>query len=188
MIQAVVASTVVVPSLNELVRNADTIAEGVVEGQTANWGNGTGSSQEIYTTVTIRVSQVFKGAPSAKIDLKLAGGQIGNVRDVVQGAPQFENGATYLLFIQNNGKQLIPLVAMTCGQFKIVPDTNGVPRLFDCNNHPVTSLDQIGEKPGSIAFPDTRVEAKPSPGVQAIPVVSFAEEIRRVLAEQNIGK
>lgn len=180
------ASTVVIPSLEELVQSADSIVEGVVQGQVATWEDGTGASKAISTTVTLKISQVFKGTASDYIELRMAGGQIGDIRDVVQGSPQFENSKTYILFIQNNGKQLVPLVAMTYGQFKIVQDAQGVARLFDGKDRPVTSLDQIGRNAGSMGFPDAHpAAAAPSTGAAAIPAISFAQEIRRLVSKQK---
>jgi hypothetical protein len=88
--------------------------------------------------VVVTVDQLVKDSPNGTagdIELKILGGQVGDVKLEIDLAPSFEDGETVLLFLRGSGLEHVPF-AFHYGVFRIVEsETGGEPEvtgpLFD---------------------------------------------------------
>jgi hypothetical protein len=117
------ATTVVAPEFADLVNQADFIVRAVVKSVTSDYAAP--GSHKIVTKVELEVREVIAGTPTQPLILTMLGGKVGNNEMVLEGAPQFHVGDEDILFVQGNGKQIFPLVALMHGRYPIQrePDT-----------------------------------------------------------------
>ena len=123
LLPAVRATSVVPPSFPELVHEADAIYRGrvtAVEARRVARPDGNGSV--IKTFVSVAVDKVLKGAAQKDVTLEFLGGTIGDETLAVSGMPKFSVGADEYVFVQRNGVQFCPLVAVMHGRYKIMRD------------------------------------------------------------------
>ena len=80
------------------------------------------SAKWIVTVVTMRVLRAVVGAAPETIELEFLGGTIGDESLRVSDQPQFQPGDRDILFVENNGRQICPLVAMMYGRYPLVQD------------------------------------------------------------------
>lgn len=94
------ASTVVIPSDEELIIGARAIVRGTVLSSVSGYDERHGA---IFTYTTLQVQHVLKGlpgvAPSTEIIIKEPGGIVGNLGSTVFGIPQFSPREEVLLYL-----------------------------------------------------------------------------------------
>ncbi len=117
------ATTVVPPSFDQLVSQADYIVRATVKSVTAEWRTD-GVNKQIITKVEVAVNEVIAGTPPQPTVLEMLGGKIGTEELRVEGAPQFKVGDEDILFVHGNGLQFTPLVAMMHGRYHVFHDAN----------------------------------------------------------------
>src|SRR5262249_6973984 len=94
---SVYATSVIVPSDDEMVVGARAIVRGVVTSINSGYDN---QHNAIFTYVNVRVYEVLKGQiTSNEITLKQPGGVAGDRGTLIFGAPEFTVGADALLFL-----------------------------------------------------------------------------------------
>src|ERR1700731_4355828 len=69
------ATTVIPPTFDQLVNDAETIFEGTVSAMHSEWA-GQGSERHIVTYVTFKIEDPIKGALGAETTLRMFGGTI----------------------------------------------------------------------------------------------------------------
>jgi len=121
---AVRATTVIPPTFDELVTQAEVIFEGTVTGTRSEW-TGEGTNRHIVTYVTFKVEDAIKGAVGAGYTIRMFGGTVGDQTIEVTDAPKFKMGDRDILFVEHNGSQFIPLVGIMHGRFHVQADANG---------------------------------------------------------------
>lgn len=117
------ATTVIPPSFPELVAGADAIYRGTVTAVASRRvpaADGHGSV--IKTFVTFAVERTFKGTAQPTVVLEFLGGTVGDERLQVQGMPAFSPGDREFVFVQDNGRQFCPLVALGHGRYRELRD------------------------------------------------------------------
>ncbi|HSV62525.1 MAG TPA: hypothetical protein VLH83_04205 [Chthoniobacterales bacterium] len=117
------ATTVIPPTFDELVTQAEVIFEGTVTGTRSEW-TGEGSNRHIVTYVTFKVEDAIKGAAGAEYTIRMFGGTVGDQTIEVTDAPKFKMGDRDILFVEHNGSQFIPLVGIMHGRFHVQTDAN----------------------------------------------------------------
>src|SRR6185312_12678830 len=91
------ATTVQKFSVRELAQKSDAIVMAKVEDQSSRQDPG---NKEIYTYITISVTEAIKGAKGEKsITFRQLGGSVGNLISAVPGMPSFKNGEEVVLFL-----------------------------------------------------------------------------------------
>jgi hypothetical protein len=115
------ATTVVPPSFEQLVGQADYIVRATVKSVTAEW-RSEGANRHIITKVELNIEEVISGTPPQPLVLEMLGGKMGNQEMRVEGAPKFNVGDEDILFVRGNGKQYTPLVALMHGRYPILHD------------------------------------------------------------------
>ncbi len=117
------ATSVIPPTFPELVQEADGVYRGKVTAIQARRATSPDGTAIIKTFVTLVVERTLKGAAKAEITLEFLGGTIGDESLRVAGMPKFNLGAAEYVFVQRNGVQFCPLVAMGHGRYRLLHDT-----------------------------------------------------------------
>jgi hypothetical protein len=116
-------TTVVPPSFSDLVGKADAIYRGRVTAVEARKVERTDAAGEVIKTfVTVAVERVLKGAEKSEVVLEFLGGTVGDEKLAVAGMPKFKVGQREIVFVQKNGVQFCPLVAMMHGRYHVARD------------------------------------------------------------------
>lgn len=138
------STTVIPPTFEVLVANANTIFVGEVIGQRAEW-EATPNGRSIVTYVTFRVEEVWKGAAGAVTQLEFLGGTIGDMKMEVVGMPTFRLGQRDVLFVGSTVRAVSPLVGFMHGRMRIERDVmSGVDRVRTHDGQSLGSPAQIG--------------------------------------------
>lgn len=125
-------------NFDQLVSEAELILVGTVEEKQGHRL----STGAIVTYITLGNIEAVKGDHSGvTYTLQVLGGTVGKEHFVIAGAPSFERGGTYLLFIKGNGTVMFPLVGVDHGKFHIRHDPNtGDKILYDAKGQVVVDI------------------------------------------------
>lgn len=118
---AVRATSVIPPSFDELVGDAELIFRGEVTGVRSGWV-GDGARRRIATWVTFAVEHALRGTAGATLTLEFLGGSVGEKALVLAGWPSFAVGERGVFFVENRQGRICPLVRLRHGRYRIVPD------------------------------------------------------------------
>jgi hypothetical protein len=139
------ATTVIPPTFDQLVSNAETIFEGTVSAMRSEWA-GQGTERHIVTFVTFKVEDPIKGAPGAETTLRMFGGTVDGQTMEVADAPRFKIGDRDILFVEHNGTQFIPLVGIMHGRFHVqVDETSQTEIIAKDNGAPLAQPEKLGQ-------------------------------------------
>lgn len=117
------ATSVEPPTFPELVAEADAIYRGRVTAvQPRRVERPDGGGTFIKTFVTFAIERVLKGPQQKEVTLEFVGGTVGDESLEVSGMPKFNIGAREIVFVQRNGVQFCPLVAMMHGRYRVLHD------------------------------------------------------------------
>lgn len=117
-------------------------------------------TREIVTDFRFAALDVIKGAVTEPtFILTMLGGTVGTETLTVAGAPTFQPGVRYLVFVIGNGSVMFPLVGGAQGIFQIRKDAvSRVSHVHDYAGRPLTRLpwrdapalvDQLNPEPGA---------------------------------------
>jgi hypothetical protein len=141
------ATSVVPPSFPELVEKADAIYRGrvtAIEARKVDRPDGNGTV--IKTFVTVAVDKALKGPAQSEVTLQFLGGTVGDETLNVSGMPKFNVGDREFVFVQKNGQQFCPLVAMMHGRYRILRDeAEGRDIVARDSRAPLTDLAEIAQ-------------------------------------------
>jgi hypothetical protein len=144
-LQTAQATTVIPPSFDELVAQAQVIFQGTVTETQSQWA-GEGASRRIVTYVTFKVDEAIKGDPGASYTLRMLGGTVDGQTMEVTDSPKFKVGDRDIVFVENNGSQFIPLVGIMHGRFRVQQDkVTGREVVVSNAGHAVRDLAQLGK-------------------------------------------
>jgi hypothetical protein len=139
------ATTVIPPTFDELVTNAEMIFEGTVTAMRSEW-TGQGADRHIVTYVTFKIEDPIKGALGADYTIRMFGGTVDGQTVEVTDAPRFKTGDRDILFVEHNGTQFIPLVGIMHGRFHVLPDETGVnEKIAKDNGAPLANVAKLGQ-------------------------------------------
>lgn len=118
--QSTLATTVIIPSDDDMVIGARAILIGKVAGIKSSFDE---QHSRIYTYITVKVREVLKGQiAERKIVLKELGGQVGDNISVVYGNPRFKKGERVLLYLDTWADGSLRTHQMFLGKFNLVKD------------------------------------------------------------------
>jgi len=138
------ATTAIQPTFDELVDEAQLIFEGRVTEVRCEW-TGEGPERRIVSYVTFQIEDAIKGSLAATYTLQMVGGTVGNDTITIADAPVFKKGDRDILFVENNGRQFIPLVGIMHGRFRVEPDVGaGREIVTDHAGGPVAGIARLG--------------------------------------------
>jgi hypothetical protein len=118
------STTVIPPTFDELVTEAELIFQGAVTESHSQW-IGEGPEHRIVTFVTFAIEDAIKGNPGNSYTIRMLGGTVGKDTMEVSDAPKFKVGDRDILFVEHNGDQFVPLVGIMHGRFHVLKDENG---------------------------------------------------------------
>src|SRR4029450_10002982 len=137
-------TTVVPPTFEELVSQAEVIFQGAVTDVRSGSG-GAATQRHIVTYVTFRVEDSFKGNPGGTYSIRLLGGTVDGETMEVTDTPKFNVGDRDILFVENNGSQFVPLVGISHGRFRVDRDqTTGRDVVMTNERAPLSDVSQLG--------------------------------------------
>jgi hypothetical protein len=138
-------TTVVPPTFEELVSQAEVIFQGAVTDIRSEWA-GAGTQRHIVTYVTFRVEDSFKGNLGATYSIRLLGGTVDGETMEVTDTPKFNVGDRDILFVENNGSQFVPLVGVSHGRFRLQRDQiTGRDVVMINDRAPLSDVSQLGK-------------------------------------------
>jgi hypothetical protein len=171
------ATTVIAPEFDRMVGSSDYIVRAVVKSVASQWRDNPDKpgSRYIGTLVELEVKEVIKGSPPSPLVLDLVGGRVGDRQLTIEGAPHFGIGEENILFIKGNGRQIIPLVGMSHGQYPVRRDkVTGQDQVMRSNGKPLYDVKEI-------SLPEAALRAAPArdPRARTLSADEFATRIRQ---------
>lgn len=143
--QSARATSVIAPTFDQLVADAEVIFQGSVTNVQSQWA-GEGGQRHIVTYVTFKVDDALKGNPGETYTIRMLGGTVDGESMGVSDAPTFSVGDKQILFVENNGSQFIPLVGIMYGQFRILPDESGMEFVTNNEGQPLKNVARLGKE------------------------------------------
>ncbi len=137
------AVSVIPPEFADLVAEATQIVRVRVTEISVRW-DPSEQGPVIHTYVRAETLATLKGTSQSTIEVRLLGGQVGEVSMQVADMPEFEVGRTYILFLAGNHRTFCPLVGVMHGSYPLVVDTTtGMERVARSNLQPLSSVDDV---------------------------------------------
>lgn len=116
-------ATVEAMSLEEMAERADMIFIGRSIGSRADWN---AQHTRIYTHTTFEVERFLKGGSGERsMTIRLWGGQVGALRSMVPGTPDFTTGEQVLLFCVGSEARVPTLLGLALGKFTLTTNDIG---------------------------------------------------------------
>jgi hypothetical protein len=166
------ATTVIPPTFDELVAEAEMIFEGTVKETKSEW-TGEGANRHIVTYVTFTIEDPIKGALGADYTIRMFGGTVDGHTIEATDTPRFKVGDRDILFVQKNGEQFIPLVGIMHGRFRVQQDEVNAPEsVAKDNGARVSDLAKLGK------------DEKAASSGKALSKSEFKAAIRQKLSEK----
>lgn len=138
------ATTVVPPTFDQLVTEAELIFEGTVTETRSQW-TGAGAERHIATHVTFNIEDAIKGVPGKSYTIQILGGTVDGETMEVSDAPRFKVGDRDILFVEHNGAQFVPLVGIMHGRFHVQTDADGRDVVAKDNGAPLADAAKLGQ-------------------------------------------
>jgi hypothetical protein len=115
-----VRATVLLPGdLGDIARGAAIIVRGTVVDVRSGWIDG---RHRVATTVTLQVTETFKGGLSGRVSFQVPGGVIGRYRSVTIGAPAFTEGEEVIVCLGAQPPALPYVLGLCQGVFRVRRD------------------------------------------------------------------
>jgi hypothetical protein len=113
------ATTILAVPFGEQCTGAETIVVGTVHAVTSRRSPSAPAFFE--TLVTLGVDEVVAGTPSAELTLRLAGGEVGAVRQSIDGMPEFQVGERYVVFLDRaqDPPTISPITGFNQGLYRV---------------------------------------------------------------------
>jgi hypothetical protein len=138
-------TTVIPPTFDELVAQAEVIFQGDVTNVSSQWV-GEGAQRHIVSYVSFKVEDALKGSPGETYTIRMFGGTVEDETMEVSDAPKFKVGDKEILFVENNGSQVVPLVGMMHGRFHVRRDHSGQEVVTTNEGEPVKNVARLGSE------------------------------------------
>jgi hypothetical protein len=137
------ATTVIPPTFDQLVSDAELIFQGTVTDARSQW-TGQGAERHIMTYVTFNIEDAIKGAPGKSYTIRMLGGTVDGQTIEVSDTPKFKAGDRDILFVEHNGSQFVPLVGIMHGRFHVQTDAGGREIVTKDNGASLANVDKLG--------------------------------------------
>lgn len=147
----VTATTVIPPTFEQLVKQAEVIFQGTVTDVKSVW-EGQGAQRHIDTYVTFQVSDKVKGDAGSSYTIRMLGGTVGDETMLITDTPKFHVGEREILFVEHNYDQFVPLVGINNGHFRVQRnDESGRDIILNGEGEPVRDLSKLGREEESVS-------------------------------------
>jgi len=138
------ATTVIPPTFDQLVGDAELIFQGTVTDVRSQW-IGEGAERAVVSFITFQIEDTLKGNPGSSYTIRMLGGTIGGKTWEVTDAPRFKVGDRDILFVEHNNSQFVPLVGIMHGRFHVQQDANGPESISKDNGAPLADVTKLGK-------------------------------------------
>jgi hypothetical protein len=139
---ALAAEATVLRYLNfdQLAEQAEAIVIGTV---TLQQVAPVGRPHNLHTYVTLDHLEVLSGqVPEGRLTLRIRGGFDGRNGVHIAGTPEFRQGERVLLFVQGNGRDMVPFVGWGQGVFRLKNNATGRSEVHDADDNEVVGIQQ----------------------------------------------
>jgi hypothetical protein len=85
--------------------------------------------RRIETIVTVEAASFLRGTPTATVSFRVPGGQIGRLKSITVGAPEFRTGEEVVLFLRSQGPAMPQVFGMHQGVYRVKQDARTGDRL-----------------------------------------------------------
>jgi hypothetical protein len=123
-----------------------------------------GPQRVIESVVTLAVVQSLKGDSAATVAFRVPNGQVGRLRRVLVGAPEFNEGDEVVVFLQGRPPAMPSVFGLNQGLYRVTRDARARAMVM----------------PPRAATPDARI-VRGDPARVPLPIDTFAREVRAVL-------
>ncbi len=150
-VSCITATTVIPPTFDQLVNQAELIFQGTVTDVRSVW-DGEGAQRHIDTYVTFQIEENVKGEAGASYTIRMLGGTVGDETMEVTDTPKFQVGDREILFVEHNYDQFVPLVGINHGRFHVQRDEQtGRDFVVNGEGAPVRDLTKVGRQEESVS-------------------------------------
>jgi hypothetical protein len=104
-------------SMSDLIAKSTSIVRGTVLGSYTAF-----SGPVIFTHYRVQVAERWKGSAGATVDVAVPGGVVSGVRQTYSGAPQFQPGDQYVLFLWTGKSGMTQIMGFSQGAFAVAKD------------------------------------------------------------------
>ena len=168
----ITATTVIPPTFEQLVQQAELIFQGTVTDVRSVW-EGEGAQRHINTYVTFQIGENMKGNAGSSYTIRILGGTVGDETMEVTDTPKFKMGDRDILFVEHNNDQFVPLVGINNGRFHVQRDgQTGRDIIVNGEGEPVRDVTKFGREEESVS------------AAEAISPDQFKSAIQKQLADQ----
>ena len=130
-------TTLAYKSFDDLVKESDA----VISGRVASIESRYNASHEIYTFVTFDGLSVLGGDYQGQtLTLRFKGGQVENNISQIVGSPEFSVNDQVIVFVEGNGRYMVPVVGWTQGVFRVTADASGRRVILDHEGNRVLGI------------------------------------------------
>jgi len=172
------ATTVVPPTFDDMVARSQVVFVGQTIGVRSEWAS-TRSGPAIVTLVTFKVIRTLKGELGGQTVLEFLGGTVGEHRLEVLGVPKFRVGDEDVLFVDERGRPVSPVVGFMHGRFRVLEEpATGRRSVARYDFEPLASVRDIGAARAPARVPSSR----------ALTLAAFEDEIVRATRRQPQGR
>ena len=155
------ATTVVPPTFDQLVQQADVVFQGTVSDVRSVW-EGQGAQRHIETYVTFQVAESLKNNAGSSYTMRMLGGTVGEDSLVITDAPNFHVGDQEILFVEHNYDQFVPLVGINHGRFHVQHDEEaGRDIVVNGEGAPVRDVTRLGQDESAAVGADVKEAISP---------------------------
>ena len=138
------ATTVIPPTFDQLVSQAEFIFQGTVTETRPQW-IGEGAERHIVTYVTFKIEDPIKGGLGDTYTIRMFGGTVDGHTMEASDTPRFKVGDRDILFVEHNGTQFVPLVGIMHGRFHVQDQGNGQETIAKDNGAPMADVRKLGQ-------------------------------------------
>ncbi|MGO9227729.1 MAG: hypothetical protein ACLQKA_00765 [Bryobacteraceae bacterium] len=124
------AATLQQLSTTDLIAKSTAIVRGTVQGSYTAF-----AGPVIFTHYRVQVSENWKGAAGATVDVAVPGGIANGVRQTYGGAPQFQPGGEYVLFLWTGKSGMTQIMGFSQGVFAVAQDGSSDPDVTRSATH-----------------------------------------------------
>jgi len=117
-------------SESDLISKSTAIVRGTVQGSYAAY-----SGPLIFTHYRVQVMERWKGPAGATVDVAVPGGIVNGIRQTYSGAPQFQPGDKYVLFLWTGKSGMTQIMGFSQGAFAVAQDGSSDPSLTRAASH-----------------------------------------------------
>jgi hypothetical protein len=103
-------------TVEALAREADAVVRGKVVRRESRWA---ADGRHIFTFATVRVGAVWRGSAPERVTVRVPGGEVGEIGQRVDAAPEIEDGEEVVLFLASEDGGTYRVHGLALGKFRV---------------------------------------------------------------------